>query len=274
MTTTVRWAAAAALATSLAHVATPPLLAAQTGFEGVMTFVTRDGSGAKVDTLVQTVKGKNLRMEGLGGRKGGGGSMIIDADRKRMVMIDDKERSAMIVSMDDADKMKSMTEGMTKNRPAAARPTPARNPDDGGVKVTKTGRTETVAGVRCEVYHATSTRGERNNEGDVCVADGVGFAMLSGLASMPGVKASSPKDYGEMSKVMGPGKGIVKATTEKDGKSYVALELVKVDRKSVPASSFEPPAGYKANNMADMMSQMQGALQQLQQGKKAKPPVR
>ena len=66
MTRLFRWSASAVLA----FAAVPAQ--AQTGFEGVATFITRSEHGAKVDTVYQTTKGRSIRMDGLGSRESGG----------------------------------------------------------------------------------------------------------------------------------------------------------------------------------------------------------
>jgi hypothetical protein len=253
----------------------PGLLSAQS-FEGVMTFVTRDANSKKADTVVQTVKGGSMRMNGMGGRKDGG-ALIIDADKKRFMMIDDKERTAMVLTQEDQEKMKAMTEGMAKRMGDAKKSTAAR-PDaaDAGVSITKTGRTETVAGVKCEVYHATSKRTDKKGESDVCLADGMGFMLFPAGASNPMFQSPQNKMLGGYAGVLGAGKGIVKVTSTEKGQTVVAVELIKVDRQRVPASTFDAPAGYQVRSLGDMMGQAAGAMQQMQQAieqaKKNKPP--
>jgi hypothetical protein len=280
MHSTFRWSLRAAAALGVASVLAPSLAHAQT-FEGIMTFVTRDAAGKKADTVVQTVKGRSMRMNGMSrragkGESGDGGGMIIDGEKKRMIVIDDQEKTAMVMSQADQEKMKAMTEGLMKGMksptPKAPAPKAPANDDD-GLSITKTGRTETVAGVRCDVYHGTSNRKGKPSEGDVCVADGVGFALFSAMASNPMFQTSGRQGFGEFRKLFADGKGLVKATTIENGKSYVSLELIKVERKSVPSSAFDPPAGYTVTNFGDMMSKAAGAMQQMQQGRKGKPPV-
>ena len=53
---------------------------AQTGFNGVITFLN-EGSSGKQDTFVQYTKGRKVRFDGFGSSKG---SMIVDNDAKVM----------------------------------------------------------------------------------------------------------------------------------------------------------------------------------------------
>ena len=265
-----RWTAYAALGV----LALPLSARAQTGFEGTMTFVTHSRTSAKVDTVVQTVKGNAIRMSGMGGR---GGGMIIDGDKKQMMVLDDQHKMAMVMSQADQEKMKAMGEAAMKNRPKAAAPKP--EPSDAAISMTKTGKTETVAGYRCEVFHVKSTRKDTDREGDVCIADGVGFALFSAMASNPMFQSSQRSGFAEYKALVGNGKGLVKSTSIENGKSVVELEMIKVDKQRVPASTFEAPAGYQVQSMGDVMGRASAAMQQMQQqmqqqqGAKKKPPM-
>ena len=256
--------------------ALPSVARSQAGFEGTVTFVMRDKPGSKPDTIVQIVKGRSVRMNGLGG--GGNGdrsSMIIDGEKKRMIMIDDKEKSAMIMTQDQQEQMKAMAGGRgaaaAESRKKAAVAKPAANDDIGSI--VKTGRTETVAGVRCEVYKVTSRAKSKMSDGEMCIADGVGFALFTAMANNPMFQNTRSSGWTELQKVAGNGKGLVKATATENGKRYVALEMIKAERKSVPASTFDPPAGYQVQDMSEMMGKAAGAIEQMQKMKKGKPPI-
>lgn len=244
---------------------------AQVGFEGVATFVTRDKQNHKADTIQQISKGRSMRMDGLNrsGKKGGG--MIIDGEKKRFIVIDDAGKTAMIMSQDDQEKMRAMSAGITKNMPKT-RP-PATTMPERGMDITKTGRTETVAGVRCDVYHGVSTGKADKSEGDICVADGVGFGMFSALASNPMFPQSRSKLFDQFRKILGDGKGVIKATTIEGGSSYVALELIKLEKKKVVDSEFEPPVGYQVRSMGDMMNGATDAMEKMRKARSGKPPV-
>jgi hypothetical protein len=242
---------------------------AQAGFEGVATFIMRDKQGLKADTVQQTTKGKSVRMDGMGRTGKGGGGMVIDGEKKRFIIIDDADKSAMIMSAADQEKMKAMTDGLGANRPKR---TPPSATTDKGMDIVKTGRTETVAGVRCEVYHGVSTDKGEKSEGDICVADGVGFGMFSAIASNPMFQQTRNKEFEQFRKILGEGKGVIKATSIENGKSYVSLELIKLDKKSVSSAVFEPPAGYQVRNMGDVMQGATDAIEKMKKARSGKPP--
>ncbi len=249
------WFAAVALAFTV------PAGIAQAQVDGVATFVTRTEHGQKSDTVYQTTKGKNLRMDGFGGDKGGGG-MIIDAEKNRIIVLDASQKTAMVMTKEDQERMRAMSEGMLAGRKKPA------VPEFTEPTITKTGRTETVAGVRCEWYHVVTDRKGKTEEGDACIGE-VGFGIFQAMMSNPMFQGRQSNNRWEhLRKMVGEGKGLVKATTIEDGKPYVSLELIKLERKSVPASTFEPPAGYKIQSMGDMLQKASGALDQL---KKLRP---
>ena len=242
---------------------------AQAGFEGISTFVMRSKQGGKIDTIQQTTKGKSVRMDGMNRSGKNGGGMIIDGDKKRFIVIDDNDKTAMIMSQADQEKMKAMTEGMTANMPKSR---PAQAAAEKGMDIVKTGRMETVAGVRCEVYHGVSTGKDNKSEGDICVADGVGFGMFSAFASNPMFQQSGNKQFDQFRKMLGDGKGVIKATSTENGKSYVSIELIKLDKKKVADSAFEPPAGYQVRSMGDMMQGAADAMEKMKKARGGKPP--
>jgi hypothetical protein len=251
-------AAAVSLTAGRAH--------AQTGFEGVVTFQSTQDDG-KVETVTQTTKGQSFRLDGMGPQ---GGAFIYDAGGKRVIMVEPSEKKAIVMTEEEQKQMRQMMEAnMSAMRQRTGKSAPAADEDDAKIAITRTGKSEVVAGTKCEVIHASWTDSQdKKREGDACVADGVGFAIFSSTmldnpmltASGKAKRASWMQRYRE---AVGPNKGILKAVSYKDGKPKVELEATKIERKSVDASTFAPPAGYTVVNLGDMMRQMQG----MQQGK-------
>jgi hypothetical protein len=234
-------------------------LAAQTGFNGVITFKQdRDGKPA---TFVQTTKGRKVRLEGFGSDSG---ALIVDGDAKVMMMVDPKERRYMVMTDEDAKQMAAMTEQMKAKHPDAAQ---------GQMSFTNTGRRETVAGVPCEVWHGTYSGGEKTEkrEGDACMAKGVGFALAEITLGNPMLQRGAP-GWSQMQQyhdLVAGGKGILKATTLEDGKVTTELEATKIEPKVVSDDAFKPPAGYTEMRMGDMMLNAQKAMQQMRDKMKA-----
>ncbi len=248
-------AALAACTLALAALAVAPAPAAgQTGFQGVITFRQTNKSDGTHSTMVQTTKGNKVRLDSMGGSKS---SMILDGDTHTMIMIEPGEKKYMVVTQADMDQMAAMM-----------KPTNPRDPKerDYKVDVTNTGRTETVAGTKCEVWHGTSVDPEgKKHEGEACVAKGVGFEAYNLALNNPMANrmrgASVQSAIEQYKKVLSGGKGVLKMTNLDGGKPFVEMEAVKIEPGRVSDDAFKPPAGYTGQNMGEMM---QHAAQQMQ----------
>lgn len=98
--------------------------AAQTGFDGVITFM-QQGSSGKPTTVVQTSKGRKLRLDGFGADSG---AMIIDGDAKTMMMIQPKERQYVVMTEEDAKQMAAMMGPMSERMKQHEPPIPGSSP--------------------------------------------------------------------------------------------------------------------------------------------------
>ena len=200
---------------------------AQTGFDGVATFVMH-GENGRVDTAVQTTKGNKIRFESLGHE----GAIIYNGDdNTRTIMMGDRKQY-MHVTQAQQEMM------MPNKMKTDAGPPP-------NVSITPAG-TSSVAGVSCQDYHTTAQVDGKQEEGDVCVAEGVGFTPTMFMAGQA-TNNMSPRmaaAYQAMKKLLSGNRGIVKITGMKDGKPVSSMELVKLVRQSVPDAAFAPPPDY------------------------------
>ena len=201
----------------LATLGLTPLQAQE--FEGTLTFLARGADGDK--TITEWVKGTDTRYDfAPAGSTSAQGIMIIDGSAKTRTVIMPARKAYMTAPFD----------------PAARKPAAAEKSD---VKWTRTGKTETVAGVKCEVLHGVGTENGKPKEADLCVARGFGFGSGS---TGGGPFSEALTEYANLS--LAPGEGIVKMTSIEADKPQVQLELTKVDRRKLAASDFQPPAGY------------------------------
>jgi uncharacterized protein DUF4412 len=228
---------------------------AQTGFNGVITFVN-EGSAGKQDTFVQYTKGHKVRLDGFGAQKG---AMIVDNDAKVMMMVDPAKKQYMTMTEDDAKQMQAMMGPMMEKMKQQQ----SKKAADGRLTFAKTGKTETVAGVPCEVYRGEYTEEDGDkDQGEACVATGVGFALDALTFNNPMVQRGGA-GYDRMQQfreLVAGNKGILKAKSFKDGKQKTDMEAIKIDRKVPGDDMFTPPAGYKEIRMADMMMQAHNAM--------------
>ena len=257
MTPTFPAALAACTLALTALAVAPAPAAAQTGFEGVITFQQYNKSDGTHDTMVQTSRGNKVRWDGMGGKNN---TMIFDGDSHTMIMVNPEEKSYMTVTQADMDQMAAMMKPMAdrmKQKKGAS-------DDDFKVDLTKTGRTETVAGTRCDVWHGTTMEEGKKKEGEACVAQGVGFALYDVMLNNPMTKqmrGSMQESMAKYKQMMSGGKGLLKMTSIDNGKTTVDMVATKIEKKSVSDDAFKPPAGYTGQSMGEMM---QHAAQQMQ----------
>lgn len=221
-------------------------LTAQSSFNGVITFLNAGESGRQ-DTFVQYTKGNKVRLDGFGASHG---SMIIDNDAKVMMMVDPAKKQVMTMTEDDAKQMQAMMGSMMKH--------PDKEDESAGkASFTKTGKTETVAGVRCEIYHGVYIEDDGDkDEGDACVAPGVGFRLDAVTFNNPmiqrgGAVAGRMQQFRQL---VAGNKGILKAKSYQDGKVKTDMEAVKIEPKALGDDMFAVPPGYKEIRLADMMA--------------------
>lgn len=209
-----------ATVTLLAITAAP---AAAQGFQGVMQFVSYERETGTPDTLTQFTKGSKIRFEGMGKQKG---AMIMDGNNRLILMPEQKKYMLMPMGADKLD-----------HKPADVKK---------GTAV-RTGKTETVAGIPCEVWHYTGTKDDGTPEnGDACLAKGAGL-MINRLAGghMADYFTEGGAAFGE---ALASGMGIMKAS--ENGK--VALVAVRAQVTSVPDAMFVAPPDYTALDISKM----------------------
>jgi hypothetical protein len=205
--------ATAMLATSVAH--------AQGSFEGVVTYQITTKNGTPM-TLDYFAKGGKVRMQphdtsSMGGMFGG---MIIDMDAKTRTMIMPTRKMYMTRPIVDATISQHMDSSM-------------RN-----TKLTKVG-SEVVAGVPCDVYKSNAPG--RQDSGTVCIAHGMGNFAMFGMGTPLGEMEQRIQG---LSAAASGGLFPLKWTGTND-----SMVATKVERKSLDAALFVPPAGYTQMQM-------------------------
>lgn len=186
------------------------------GFEGVVTYAM--GTGGQ-NVMQYMAKGNKVRFESTDGRMGGGG-MIIDGGAQTMTIIMPTQKMAM------------------------TRPIPQFNKaamDTVHGKATKVG-SETVAGVPCDDYQGTDSKGQ--NSGTICVAHGMGNWMMA-MQTVPWMQAMKQHISGFSDAVAGGAFPL--KMTKSDG--TVEMIATKVERKSMDDALFTVPADYKTMQM-------------------------
>lgn len=245
-------------AVSLAFVggATSPSQALAQGFQGTMSFSLRDKDG-NTTQITQVRQGSKSAMQ-INSKGAATGGIIIDTTAGTMTMVNTAQKSYMVIPLGPMQQMMSgMAESM-KDSPEST--TEDKNKPKGSL--TATGRSETVAGVRCEDYTFEGTEDGKRVTGEACLAKGAGLmAGANAAGMMPGQmgarqRATMQKHLAEMGPIgtlLAQGYGIMKATTNEDGKFNGSMEVTTYQPGVAPRSAFEPPAGFTKKEMPGMM---------------------
>ena len=191
------------------------------------------------------------------------GNIAPASDTHSMMIVQPGKKTYMTITQADMDQMAAMMKPMADRMKDAKKGAPGEDKDF-DIDISKTGRTETVAGTRCEVWHGTTTENGKKKEGEACVAPGVGLALYDIMVNNPmtrGAKGRFDTMMAKYKQVLSGGKGLLKMTSIEDGKSTVDMEATKIEKQSVSDDAFKPPAGYTGQSMSQMM---QGARQQME----------
>ncbi len=208
------------------------------GFEGVQEFrITSEGKSA---TITQTQKGSKVKldMSGMAALSGGksppqaqGSYALVDWKTREMFMVMPSQKMYMAGNIDSM---------MARGQAMQPKIDPSKS------RVSKTGKTETVAGLKCEVWHSESVVNDKPQQADFCITRGAGLMAPPGGLGRQGTM--SP----EVVKMLKQGYGVVKMDRIVDGKPQPVIELVKSDRKTIAASDVEVPAGLTRMDMGMM----------------------
>lgn len=199
----------------LATISSAPAALGQGGkstpFEGVVTFQVGEGT-----TFDYAIRQGLVRVELDGSSEGA--IMLVNSAAHKMYMLMPSQEMYMEMSVPDAGGTSAGLEGQPKP--------------------TRTGRTEIVAGHKCEYW---VVRGD-GVETEVCLASDLGSFHGFGNPMARGSAPSWQREFGNNHfplKVIGKGD---------DGKEVVMV-ATKVERKALDAAMFKPPASYRKMEM-------------------------
>jgi hypothetical protein len=220
------------------------------------------GEDAKVTTSIITVEGGRIRMEGMagGGRHEAAGAMVIDEPGKKMLMIDAQRKTYREITETDAKQVRermvsqrAKTLEHFKEMPPAERKLAEERmgtgPGEGppAVKYKALGTKKKVAGFACEMYRVTVAGQNR----ETC------FAPWASKIASKSESANFKKAMIEMEKsfdfnpgvrmtdwVHAPGIPVEESLIGTDGKPQWTQTLKSVSQGPIPASEFQPPAGF------------------------------
>jgi hypothetical protein len=207
------------LAAILVAGAMAPLAHAQGSFEGVINATMTGREGPMPVTI--TTKGDKTRMDmtaPAGRGPGGQMSFIMNSDDHTSLMLMHSQKMYV--------QMKGVNTDSIRNTKLPK-------------QFEKTGKTETVAGIKCDDYHAVD---ENGREATLCAAPGMGSWVFAMGGRRPG--ASNMPAWAQ--ELVRKGFFLLKVTGENSDGTPVSMEVTKVEKKSVPDSEFQAPSDYKA----------------------------
>lgn len=192
----------------LAVLATP--VAAQDTFEGVITMTMN--AGEKPTPMTVWVKGSKAKYQMSAG--GEMGDMIVDGSG-RMLMLVPRQKQYMVMDLGavSAEAEKQLT-SMTYSR---------------------TGKSETIAGMPCDYWKTVQ---DKKVIGESCMTSSLGWVGVD----LMGKGTVSKAMLAEYRRSFPKGAFPLKVIDVETGKPM--LVVTKVEKKSVPDDTFQPPAGF------------------------------
>jgi hypothetical protein len=178
-------------------------------FQGVVTFQTDEGQ-----TFQYAVRQGLVRIDMNGQSRHG--AMIMDPASHKMYMLMPEQKTYMEMKLSGLDEV--------DHSPTNAAPT-------------KTGKSEVVAGHKCEYWTVKEEKGQV----DVCLAKDMGGFMVFDNSAIGEASA--------WQQAIGKDSFPLKVVIHKDEGDEVALVATKVDPKPLDASLFTPPSSYKRMEM-------------------------
>lgn len=234
-------------------------MAGAQAFQGKMSFNIVDENGKTTQVTQYTRTGRSAFIAHETGKAGGG--FIMDSAGGTMTMLDGEKKTYTVINLAMMRQMMQGFAGMAKGMAGQHRDADDDHDKPKGT-VTPTGRTEVVAGVTCAVYAFEGTYNGHHQTGEACLAKGVGL-MAGG--SIPGMDMMGPMaaqqrqsmqarmtEWGAIGTLMSQGYGILKATSQEDGKQKSTILVTEIQRGPPPDAMFQPPAGYTEKQMPMM----------------------
>lgn len=220
------------------------------GFEGeigVTAKETKDPSKGASFTL--EVKGEKVRVDlpsdiasksPLGAMAGGKTWGLLSTSEKKATMVMEAQKKAIVF---DLNKMLEKAKASATPPALGGTATPPKDPP----KVTKTGKTEQVAGYECENWDIVGADGSK---GTACIAN-------EGASWFSFPLAGIPAEHAWMMEVFDGNHFPLRFTGfDKTGAEVVRVEITKIEKKTMPAEHFQVPADFQTMDFEQFISQM------------------
>ncbi|MDQ5979346.1 MAG: hypothetical protein QG602_2320 [Verrucomicrobiota bacterium] len=211
---------------------------AASAFEGKVSLALTAGKG-KPQVLDYSIKDTSLRIDMTA--EGQSFASIMDMKKMELLMLMPSEQMYMVMPIKETVEK-------------AAKKMEAKEPD-----IEKTGRTETILGYKCEEYVTK----EKNTTTEIWIAEGLGTFMglgESGGGPMGGMFGGKKKAASGWEEKFKGKSGFPLRVVSRDGKNKETfrMEATKIEPGSLPASLFQPPAGWQKLQMPNMGDMLKG----------------
>jgi len=221
-------------------------LAVLDNFEGEIAVAAKGKLGGKqalanpVSFRLQVKDGK-FRVdlpEGLAPSEGLGKAyaLVTPADKKLYFVLDAKKQTILV----DFDKFAAQAKALSRARPQAN--------SAGTPNVEKTGKTDTVAGYKCEIWRIVQT----TSTGELCIA-----AQGTSWFNIP--LSGVPAEYAWASEITDGKHFPLRFVALQNGVEQGRLEVTAIEKKPMPAASFAVPP-YPVIDLEQMLGGMMGGM--------------
>jgi hypothetical protein len=220
-------------------------------FEGQIDAVGKDNKpGATPTAFSVLVKAGKLRFavpptvqekRGSSPMFGQASYVIFDSAQKKISVVSDAKQQAMEMDLNSS--------GGAGPFGAHKEPHPSGGPEKSPPKVTKTGKFDTVAGYKCEIWDVVN----ETSRASLCVAqEGVSWFHLP--------ETFMPREHFWVGELLdGKHLPLRFVDLQEDGVTEKKrVEVTKIDKRALPQADFEVPPGYKVIDLAQMAAAFSG----------------
>ncbi len=215
---------------SLASLFAATALLSAKDFEGHIKMEIRDGKNAT--PLTYSVKKDRMRMDI--SVEEATMTSLVDFEKKEMIMLMPGQKMYMVMAMQDVAEVAAKA--------------------NTGTPLEKTSETETILGHLCTKYVST----ERGTTTEIWAAEGIGTFMAANSSNNPMKPAARNKWERELVEKGAFPLRVV--SRNRSGKETSRMEVVAIEKKSIPDSHFAIPEGYQRFEMGGMMKGLMKGL--------------
>ena len=116
-------------------------------------------------------------------------------------------------------------------------------------QVDKTGKTDTVAGYKCEIWHIVSEK----SVGDLCIAE-------QGTSWFHIPLSGAPAEYAWASEITDGKHFPLRFVASENGVEQGRVEVTSIQKKALHAEQFQVPTGYAVLNLEQMLGALMGGI--------------